>query len=73
VVIDPVNYNDPTGELMASVEDGGVFIIPGLIFDVWKWIFGGTPKNPVVEAWKINPGLQEQTIGSSMASTCQSI
>jgi RHS repeat-associated protein len=59
---DPINFNDPTGQMMASVEGGGggggVFIIPGLIFSVWKWIFGGAPKNPVVEAWKSNPGAQ---------------
>jgi hypothetical protein len=58
---DPVNFNDPTGEFLVSVEGGscgGVFIIPGLVFSVWKLIFGGAPKNPVAEAWRTNPGAQ---------------
>jgi RHS repeat-associated protein len=60
---DPVNGYDPTGELMAPVEDGGggggrVFVIPGLVFSVWKWLFGGTPRSPLLDAWRTNPQAQ---------------
>ncbi|MBZ2179502.1 MAG: hypothetical protein K7J47_17550, partial [Acidobacteria bacterium] len=55
---DPVNFSDPTGEILVNVEGGspgGVFSIPGLIFSVWKLIFRGMPKDPVAEAWRTNP------------------
>ena len=60
---DPVNFADADGLLRSSAEGGGhsgVFFIPGLVFSVFKWIFGAPPsiKDP---RWQTDAQVRTNT------------
>jgi RHS repeat-associated protein len=58
---DPVNFNDPTGEIKwigASPDEDRVFVLPIVfIVNVFRSIFGGGPKDPAI-LWKLSAATE---------------